>query len=386
MYPLTIGLTIETKELWEEVKASLQDLPIRVVLDQAEIGDWKEFLEKVDRLRPDVVLIDITRLREPLEEVVARFRSTAADPMVIALNTFADPDTILQALRAGVNEYLYPPLQANLKKALERKGADHKRSKEGARQAGKVVGFLSAKGGCGATTISCHTAVELGRRIDQKVLLADFDMDAGAIAFLMKTKNQYSVMDAVNNLHRLDFSYWKALVSNGLPGLEIIAAPPTLAAKEVPRQEQLRHVLAFVRAQYDWTVVDLGRSLSRNTMCVLEDIDEAYLVATLDIPALHWAKQITKTLLDSGYGRNRLRLILNRMPKRLDVTMGDLEKMLGLPVYAMLPDEYPQLYEAYSEGKLLSSGSSLGKRLVELAGKISGTQDDEKKRKFSLFG
>jgi pilus assembly protein CpaE len=384
VYPLTIGLTIETKELWEEVKASLQDLPIRIVLDQAEIGDWAEFLEKVDRLRPDVVLIDITKLTEPLEEVVARFRSTAAAPMVIALNTFADPDTILQALRAGVNEYLYPPLQANLRKALERKSAEQKRTKEGAR-AGKVIGFLSAKGGCGATTVCCHTAVELGKQGDQKVLLADFDMEAGAISFLMKTKSQYSVVDAVNNLHRLDFSYWKALVSNGIPNLEIISAPSTLAAKELPRQEQLRHVLAFAKAQYDWTVIDLGRSLTRNSMCILEDIDEAFLVTTLDIPALHWAKQIIKTLLDSGYGRQRLRLLLNRMPKRLDVTPADLERMLGLPAYAMIAEDYPQLYEAYSEGKLVPPNSPLGKQLGDLAGKISGVQVD-KKKKFTLFG
>ena len=40
------------------------------------------------------------------------------------------------------------------------------------------------------------------------------------IGFLTKTKAIYSILDAVNNLHRLDISYWKALVSNGIPGVE----------------------------------------------------------------------------------------------------------------------------------------------------------------------
>ena len=63
--------------------------------------------------------------------------------------------------------------------------------------------------------------MELGRQ-NQKVLLADLDLDAGMIAFITKTKATYSILDAVNNLHRLDLHYWKALVSNGIPGVEIV--------------------------------------------------------------------------------------------------------------------------------------------------------------------
>ena len=127
------------------------------------------------------------------------------------------------------------------------------------------MGFLSAKGGCGATTIACHTAAELGRQ-DKHVLLADLDLDAGMIRFLMKTKSPYSVLDALNNLHRLDASYWNALISNGMPGLEIIAAPQALASKQQPNQEQMQNMLTFCRGQYDFSIVDLGRSLNLTAM------------------------------------------------------------------------------------------------------------------------
>ena len=39
------------------------------------------------------------------------------------------------------------------------------------------------------------------------------------------------------------------------------------------------------------------------------------------------AKQIVQTLLDSGYGKSRLKLVLNRVPKRVDVTPEELEKI-----------------------------------------------------------
>ena len=386
MYPLTIGLVIETKELWDEVHATLQELPVRLLIEQHELGDLGEFLDKVERLRPEVMILEVMKLREPMEHVVGRIKATSVDPMVIALHNTAEPELILGALRAGAHEFLHPPLKANLQQALERKSLERNKTRERLKQKGKVVGFLSAKGGCGATTIACHIAAQLGRQ-DKRVLLADLDLDAGMIRFLMKSKSPYSVLDALNNLHRLDASYWNALISNGLPGLEIIAAPQALASKQQPNQEQMQNMLTFCRGQYDFTVVDLGRSLNLTAMNSLEEIDETYLVTTLDVPALHQSKQIIQTLSGVGYGRERLRLVLNRMPQRLDVTPDELEKMMSLPVFATLPNDYPSLYESYSEGSLLPPNSRLGKELNRMAMKVGGIEEEKGgKKKFSLFG
>jgi Flp pilus assembly CpaE family ATPase len=93
-----------------------------------------------------------------------------------------------------------------------------------------------------------------------------------------------------------------------------------------------------------------------------------------------------QTLLDGGFGRHRLRLVLNQMPNRLDVTPDELEKMLSLPVYAMLPSDHASLYESYSEGKLLGPNSPLGKHLARMTAKLAGIEEVKAKRKFSLFG
>ena len=386
MYPLTIGLVIETKELWDEVHSTLQELPVRIVIEQHELGDLAEFLDRVERLRPEVMVLEVMKLREPMEHVVARIKAGSVDPMVIALHNTAEPELILSALRAGAREFLHPPLKDNLQQALERKSLEQNKTKERRRQKGKVIGFLSAKGGCGATTIACHTAAELGRQ-GKQVLLADMDFEAGMIRFLMKTKSPHSVLDALNNLHRLDQSYWKALISNGLPGLEIIAAPQALASKQQPNQEQMQNILTFCRGQYDFSIVDLGRSLNPTAMNALDEIDETYLITTLELPALHRSKQIIQTLSGLGYGRERLRLVLNRMPQRIDITPDELEEMMSLPVFATLPNDYPSLYEAYSYGSLLPANSRLGKELNRMAIKVAGIQTEKgEKKRFALFG
>lgn len=384
MYPLTIGLAIENRDLWEQAQAVLAGLPFRIIVEHQDIGDVSNFLDRLERMRPDVVLVDISGWKEPLENLVASIRAAVGDPMIVALNTTAEADAILSSLRAGINEYLYPPLNESLKRALEKRSTERSRRREGsAKGGGKAFGFLSAKGGCGATTLVTHVAAELGR-LNQKVLLADLDMDAGMVAFITKTKSVYSILDAVNNLHRLDLHYWKALVSNGIPGVEIVSSPLALASKQQPKDEQIRHVLAFARPHYDWTLVDLGRSLSHTAMAALEEIDEACLVTTLEVPALHQSKQIIQTLLDSGYGKGRIKLILNRSPKRLDITTNELEKMLGVPIFYMVPNDYPELYETYAEGRMLNRSSDLGKQIAKLALKLSNLQEELPKEKKSF--
>ena len=385
MYPLTIGLAIENRDLWEQTQACLADLPFRIIVEHQDIGDVSNFLDRLERMRPDVVLVDISQWKEPLEGLASSIRNAVGDPMIVALNTSADSDAILASLRAGINEYLFPPLQEPLKRALEKRSAERSRRRDGGTKlGGKAYGFMSAKGGCGATTLITHVAAELGRQ-NQKVLLTDLDLDAGMVGFITKTKAVYSILDAVNNLHRLDIHYWKALVSNGIPGVEIIASPLALASKQQPKDEQVRHVLAFARPHYDTTLVDLGRSLSRMGMAALEEIDEACLVTTLEVPALHQSKQIIQTLLDSGYGKNRIRLILNRAPKRLDITPGELEKMLGLPIFAMVPNDYPELYETYAEGRMLNRNSDLGKHIAKLAMKLVNLEEKKPNGSKKIF-
>jgi len=385
VYPIAAGIVVQTRELWDELNRSLQDLSVRLLFELSELPpDWAGFLDRIDRVRPDVIMLDVTKLREPLEDVIKRIRTTTAAPAVFALHTTAEPAAILNALRAGASEYLYPPLHDALRAALERLSQTRELSREGRRPTGKTLGFVSAKGGCGATTLACHVATQLPGLVHSKVLLADLDLQAGLVGFLSKAKSPYSLVDAVNNLQRLDQSFWHGLISNGIPDLEILTAPTSPAAKQV-LAPQLKQVLAFARTQYGWSVLDLGRNLNGATLSMLDLVDETYLVTTPEVPALHQAKQVIQVLLDAGYSRSHLRLVLNRTTKRVDVTFDELETMLGVPVFATVVNDFDSLYEAFSEGRLVNDSSDASTDFARLAGKIAGLPETKKKR-FSLFG
>ena len=386
MNGLVAGVVIANPDLRQEAIGCLHEMLVRMPIDETLFGDLEKLMERVDLVRPDVLIVEAGVLGDRTEETLRALRSRASNPAIVVVDSVAQPLLIIAAMRGGAMEYLYPPFESRLRAALQRIWVN--RGIENAvEHAGKTLGFLSVKGGCGATTVACHLAREFQRQTEQRILLADLDLEAGMIQFLMKTDSPYSVLDAVTNVHRLDSCFWKALVSNGTPRLEVITAPARGAGgpvEEVP----FRHVLRFTRTQYDWILADLGRGLNPVALSLLGEIDECFLVTTPDVPALYKAKHMMQTLVEGGYRRDHLRLLVNRADKNAELTMDDMERMLGVPAYSVVPNDYAALHEAYTEGTLAEPGSALGAHYGRLAAKIAGIEPvapKPKRRFMSLF-
>jgi pilus assembly protein CpaE len=140
----------------------------------------------------------------------------------------------------------------------------------------------------------------------------------------------------------------------------------------LPDEERIGHLLEFARFHYDWTIVDLGRGLTSVSLSALQSIDEVYLVTAMDVLALFQLKKIVQTLLDAGYNKERLHLVLNRAFVCPDELPRDtVERLLGLPIFIELPNDYAGTFEATSECGLVSRGSPLGKRIEELVNRLS---------------
>jgi len=71
-----------------------------------ETGDGREALELIDKLRPDIALLDITMPSLNGVEVAARAGKTGARTRIVILSMHADGGYVGQALRAGVAGYL----------------------------------------------------------------------------------------------------------------------------------------------------------------------------------------------------------------------------------------------------------------------------------------
>jgi len=286
---------------------------------------------------------------------VRRVRETPSQPAVFVLHSEVSRDLILEALRAGANEFLYPPLAETLRDAFVRLSVvRQKNSIESPGGLGRIFGFLSARGGCGATTFAAHLAPLMGRSLATPTLLADFDFDAGVLRFVMKCRAAWSVRDALDNMHRMDGNYWKKLVSPHGNLLDVLAAPEDLAARFHAGAQETAHLMRFIRSTYRAAVVDFGRHLSVSALHSLPELDTLYLIATPDPDTLDRARDCVAFIESRGYPASRVKILLNR-------AQGS----------GSFPDDREALYDAWSEGRLLDSGSKLGREFQNLSRSIA---------------
>lgn len=378
---LTAGLVIKRSELLAEAEHCCQELARHTIVEKHDGDRWPDFLEWLKQTRPHVLLVDGEHIRDAVEERVRQIKATSPESMVIAVHDAADPQMIIAGMRAGLDEYFYPPLEKSLRSVLERKIDEHTKSQFLTNSDRKTIAFLSAKGGCGGTTIACHTAVQLGKRMQQTgtyhVLLADLDLTGGNVAFLMRSKTQLSILDAMETTQGLDVATWNRMVSNGHPALEVLSAPSAGIAR-LPEQREVDRVLNFARTRYQWTVLDLGCCLTPYNLGVLESLNELYVVASPDVLALFQVKQILGQLQEHNISTDRVRLILNRSVDYEDKLVAqEAQKMFGMTAYFSLPNDYSGLTEAYASGSLLSELSPLSRQISALASKISGIEDQD---------
>ena len=382
------ALAIDSEALRDLVLEALRPLPVQLAGDNCRASNTTELLVDIARQRPAILLLGLPALPGEAADLLASIRALEGAPLVIAVNDSADPQSILGAMRAGACEFVYPPFE-DFAEVVHRTAAEwRRRQQQSLRTAGSAIGFVSAKGGCGVTTVACHAAVFLQQCGGKDVLLADFDLRAGMACALMQTTPRYSLADALSNLDRMDSTLWKALAAKAPSGVDVLPPPPA-PADLTGASRKLSQLLRFWRLHYDITIADLGCGISPLLVELADSIDSLVIVATNEVAALRQAKQMIETLLRKNMGCKTVRLVVNRLPKRTDIPLPELERIIGYPIFSALPNDYKTLMEAYSDARLLDADSYLGSQIAELACRLAGVpalEARKKNRRFALFG
>ena len=357
-------------------------------IEMCHVSRLSDAVIQLARERFDVVFLDLDLPDAKGLNTVTRARLAAPDVPILVLTGMDDEATGIQALKSGAQDYLVKGRfdSAHLIHAIRYARARNEGLvvKSGPPPS-QVIGFFGAKGGCGVTTVACHVGAEIGRQTSGKTLVADFDLVTGTVGFLMKATSQYSVLDAVDMLDGLDISSWRSVVTGHGPHLDTLSAPVTLVGRMPPRPERLAQILKFTRLNYPWTVVDLGRGLSDLSMCLLDHLDTGFLVTTPDVLALARTRQIIQALLKSSYPQERIHLVVNRLTRKPQLTIRDIEQVLQMPVAWILPDDSEMLAAAYVRGNLAQDHSALGEAFTRFAAKLTGIQRPRATRRWFSF-
>jgi pilus assembly protein CpaE len=313
-------------------------------------------------------------------ETFIQTRDRAAKTPIVILSSADSESLALQMIQEGAEDYLVKSscdavsLARAVRRAVVRRKS-HAAVAPASSTLSRVISVVGAKGGSGTTTVACTLAAELRQQTGEKVLIADLDSSGGLVSFLSGVECQYSIRDAIGNLQRLDAAVWESIVARNPDGLEVVCSPNP--GQEEIDSAELRKVLDFARPLYAWTVIDLGR-LNHKSVSLLGAEGDVFVVTAATIPALYNAKRAVETLLAASIDADRIRLVVNHIGGKHEVSREDLQSMFGIPVYATVPSDESEVHQACVQKRLPGAQSHIRKAIVALARKMTGMPEQRK--------
>jgi pilus assembly protein CpaE len=277
--------------------------------------------------------------------------------LVVASDTKAE--LIIQAMRAGANEFLTWPVQEDaFHDAIVRTAARHESSPAAPRHA-KTLAFFGVKGGAGVTTVAVNCGVELARVSKRPTAIVDLKPGLGEVTLFLGVRSRYSLVDAIDNLHRLDEQFLREIVTKHKSGLEILAGSGHFDRPGAGDSGAIEEILRLLGRRNDHLVIDAGSQLNPCSIAALYGADTIYLVANPDVPSVRNAQRVLERIGQLGACGERVKILLNRASEPYPIPLGQIETALGRPIDHMFPSDYKTVSTALNTGVPLAlAGSS----------------------------
>jgi pilus assembly protein CpaE len=277
-------------------------------------------------------------------------KAASPAPAIFVVARESTPELILQAMRAGANEFFtFPPAADAFQEALTRTAARRTAAAPERTQASTIV-FFGAKGGAGTTTVAVNCGVELARLSKRRTVVVDLKPGLGEVALFLGIRSRYSLLDALDNVQRLDAQFLKELVVTHKSGLEIIAGSDHFDRPGPSDTPGLEEVFRLLREEYEYVLVDAGSQITPASLAALYAADTIALVANPDVPSIRNAQRLLERIRQIGASPDRVRLLLNRAAEPFPIPPAQIEAAVGHPIDHSFPSDYKTVSTALNSG------------------------------------
>jgi pilus assembly protein CpaE len=307
----------------------------------------------------DLVIVDIRGDASSAMSTVERLRAAAQGAGIFAVAEANDPNLILQSMRSGANEFFtWPPDDEAFHGAIRRTAA-RRETTAGSRPSATTLVFFGAKGGAGTTTIAVNCGVELARLSKRSTVIVDLKPGLGEVGLFLGVRPRFTLIDAIDNLHRLDREFLKELVIKHKSGLEILAGSDQFDRPGGADGGAIEELFRLLARQYEYILVDAGSQINACSTAALYTADQMFLVANPDVPSVRNAQRLLDRVRQLGAVGERVRFLLNRAAEPFPIPPKQIEGALGHPIHHTFPSDYKTVSAALNSGVPLAlAGSS----------------------------
>jgi len=331
----------------------------------------------------DVVLVDLdSDPKYALELVKSICINGLATVMVYSAQV--DSDLLLISMRAGAREFLVLPFNPGvMAEALARASALRSASRPTKKEEGRLLVFLSAKGGSGVTTLACNFAVSLAQESRKKTLLIDLNLPLGCAAINLGIKAEHSIVNVFQDFKRLDSSFLSSLLEEHASGLSVLAAPSELAPTQVS-EAAIDTLLEVALQNFDYVVVDASSKLNLQHTLLFDESSTIYLVTQVGLAELRNSNRLISLL--STAGSPKLEIVINRYdPLNLEIAEEHITKALTRPAEWKIPNDYAAVRRMQSTATSLMEDDSEISRAIRQMAKAVCRQRFRKRNSGSAF-
>jgi len=325
-------------------------------------------------------------------ETFARIRSvqqTAPSTEIFLTAARPEPQLLLEAMRAGVKEFLTQPLRGEeVQQAFQRFRDRHAEASAGdLRRSGKVLAVIGGKTGIGTTTIAVNLAVAL-RNCGQAVAIVDLNLQGGDVPTYLDIDPLRTIRDVDADLSRLDNIFLAGMMTKHSSGVEVLPLGDVDLAGGQVSSECVDRSLKLMRTMYDFVVVDCGHNIDTATFAALHLAASVLVVTCLSVPVVRRTKRLLEHLRGeegSGLDPAVLQLVVNYFTDRDNVILNETKDVLQMKPQWLLPRDHEAAVDAVNNGRPLvefAPRSGLAKAFAKISSDLSGTTGAAPKTSF----
>lgn len=315
------------------------------------------------QLQGQAALDDVDRLAEVCDPATK----------VVVVGRVNDVQLYRALICRGVSEYLVAPLDPlHLIETLSGLYVDRE-----AQPIGRVVAFVSARGGAGSSTLAHNVGWCIAERLKVHTTIVDFDLPFGTLALNFNEEPTQGVADALAAPERLDDVLLDRVLVKVSDRLALFTAPNMLERGYEAEPAAYKSVLNSVRQMSPCVIVDLPHIWSPWVRQTLLSADDIVIVAAPCLGSLRNGKAFLDVLKQNRPNDAPPRLVLNHVgvPKRPEIPVKDFAAAIGIEPAVVVPFE-PQLFGgAANNGQMLAQlhpKSAAGEAIARLAEIVTG--------------
>jgi pilus assembly protein CpaE len=351
---ITIQAFCEHSQTAELVESAIHDRRMSKVALTTHNGGIEGAIETYkSNPTPNLIILETSHSPEEIPAVLNRLAEVCdATTRLIVLGHVNDVVLYRELIKFGVSEYLVLPTtpQAIVTAITDLFAA------EGAAPIGRTVGFISAKGGAGASTVAHNVAWAISQHMRQDVLILDMDFAFGTAGLNFNQDPPHGIADAVAAGDKMDQTMLDRLTSKAANHINMLAAPVMLDRTYDFEERDFEKIVELGQKTTPVVILDIPHVWSAWVRHTLATVDEIVIVAEPDLANLRNAKNFADTIKGLRPTESQPLLVMNKvgMPRRPEINPAEFATSIECRLLGAIPFDAQLFGTAANNGQMIA--------------------------------